>query len=135
MPIPDASLEGYAGLRGRVEEELGLLRESRSIEYKRSAPWDELKWRTIKACLAMANLRDGGLILVGVAEEGTEWKVTGIASHNNVKLLAISVGPLRSTPVICAKNGPEVLPQKDRLEQGAIYIRPEGLPQSRKVGG
>ena len=28
--------------------------------------------------MGMANLRDGGLIIIGVAERGTEWELTGI---------------------------------------------------------
>lgn len=78
MAIPDASLAGYSALKARIERELGFLREGRSIDYKRSAPWEDLQWKIIKTCLGMANLRDGGMIVVGVAEEGVDWKVSGI---------------------------------------------------------
>lgn len=42
--------------------------ETRVTEFKESQPFDVLKWKLVKACLAMANLRDGGCIIVGCDE-------------------------------------------------------------------
>jgi predicted HTH transcriptional regulator len=44
--------------------------ESRSVEYKCSETWDNLKNKIVKACLAITNLRDGGYIVIGVKREG-----------------------------------------------------------------
>ena len=43
-------------------------RESTNLEYKRSAPWQELRIAIIRTVLGMANTRDGGHIVVGVVE-------------------------------------------------------------------
>ena len=43
-------------------------RESTNLEYKRSAPWHELRIAIIRTVLGMANTRDGGHIVVGVVE-------------------------------------------------------------------
>jgi predicted HTH transcriptional regulator len=46
--------------------------ETSSCEYKQSAPWDDIKYRIAKTALGMANLRDGGLIIVGVESDDTD---------------------------------------------------------------
>ena len=42
--------------------------ETRVTEFKESQPFEVLKWKLVKACMAMANLRDGGRIIVGCDE-------------------------------------------------------------------
>ncbi len=42
-----------------------LRREDRSLEYKESHPWEELKNKIAKTTLGMSNIRDGGTIIVG----------------------------------------------------------------------
>lgn len=42
--------------------------ETRNTEFKESQPLDVLQWKLVKTCMAMANLRGGGRILIGVAE-------------------------------------------------------------------
>lgn len=51
--------------------------ETRSTEFKESQPFDVLKWKLVKACMAMANLRDGGRIVVGCDERDGVPKPTG----------------------------------------------------------
>ena len=48
-------------------------RESASLEYKQSAPWEDLRVGLIRTVLGMSNTRGGGNIVVGVTEsqEGT----------------------------------------------------------------
>lgn len=41
-------------------------REERFLEYKTSAPWDSLKEKVTKTAIGMANMRDGGTIIIGV---------------------------------------------------------------------
>lgn len=43
-------------------------RESASLEYKRSAPWDDLRVNLIRTVIGMANTRSGGRIVIGMAE-------------------------------------------------------------------
>ena len=42
--------------------------EARDLEYKESQPWDALKGKIARTAMAMANLRGGGAIVIGVAE-------------------------------------------------------------------
>ena len=57
--------------------------ETHATEYKRSAPWDDLKYRIVKTALGMANLRDGGQIVIGVeSDEADRLVATGMnVSH------------------------------------------------------
>ena len=43
--------------------------EERSLEYKQSAPWDELKLKIAKTAMGMANIRGGGTIVIGEAKK------------------------------------------------------------------
>ena len=82
MAFPTTQMSGYTGLKGRVDLALSRCQEQPWLDFKESQPWETLRWRLIKTIMAMAKLRDGGLILVGVAENGTAWELTGIKPHN-----------------------------------------------------
>ena len=56
--------------------------ESQRLEYKQSAPWSELKAKIVRTALAMANVRDGGLIVVGVAQVGSEFSAIGMSDSD-----------------------------------------------------
>ena len=45
--------------------------EERNLEYKRSTPWEgaEFREKLCRSIMGMANLRDGGAIVIGVSEE------------------------------------------------------------------
>ena len=60
MATPDLPLE--------IEAQVLLARELRSLEYKASMPWGDSGTRAkiAKACMAMSNLRDGGLVVLEV---------------------------------------------------------------------
>ena len=84
MAFPTTQMSGYTDLKGRIALALGRCQEQPWLDFKESQPWDVLRWRLLKTTMAMANLRDGGLIVVGVAERGTSWELTGItADHLN----------------------------------------------------
>jgi len=59
-------------------------REERNIEYKSSVSWNNPSPRAklIKSILAMANIRDGGLIVIGVNEEGDHFKPVGMSGED-----------------------------------------------------
>lgn len=76
--FPTSDLPGHENLHKRVCASLDYCEESRNIEFKRSAPWTDLKLKIIKTAMAMANLRDGGLIIIGVSEQGDTWELAGI---------------------------------------------------------
>jgi hypothetical protein len=54
--------------------------EDRPREFKRSAPWNELRHKIARAALAMANKRDGGLIILGVQHDGTGCIAAGVSA-------------------------------------------------------
>ncbi len=82
MAIPDSSLPGHAALHARVAHALDRCLEEMDVDFKQSAPWPDLKTRIIPSAQAMGNLRDGGLIIVGLAESGPSWLPTGIDSEH-----------------------------------------------------
>ncbi len=59
--------------RGVIEERakaaLEAPAEFASIEFKGNLPFESLKYKIAKTSMAMANLRDGGLIVIGVAQD------------------------------------------------------------------
>ena len=68
----------YEGLHAKSVEAIQASRETRWVEYKRSKPWADLQWKIIKAALGMGNLKEGGLVIIGMAEDNQEWSPTGI---------------------------------------------------------
>src|SRR5437588_3304353 len=78
MAFPTTQMSGHTDLKGRITLALSRCQEQPWLDFKESQPWDVLRWRLLKTIMGMANLRDGGLILVGVAEDGTASKLTGI---------------------------------------------------------
>ncbi|SCZ86146.1 AlbA family DNA-binding domain-containing protein [Nitrosomonas mobilis] len=69
MAFPTTRMSGYIDLNARISLALSRCQEQ---------PWPKLCWRLLKTIMGMANLRDGGLILIGVGEKGTTWELTGI---------------------------------------------------------
>ena len=82
MAFPTTQMSGYTDLKGRIDLALSRCQEQPWLDFKESQPWQVLRWRLLKTIMGMSNLRDGGLILIGVAENGNNWKLTGIASDH-----------------------------------------------------
>lgn len=59
MAIPTSNMLGHKELHDRVYNALDRCQESKSVDFKESAPWKNLKWQIIRTALAMGNLRDG----------------------------------------------------------------------------
>lgn len=55
-----------------------LSREERYLEYKESRPWNDLKTKIARTAMGMANIRDGGTIIIGVAKKGTQYEPKGM---------------------------------------------------------
>ena len=77
MPLPTTDMPGHAGLHERVTNALGSAVETPEVEFKESLPWEELKLKLVKAVLGIGNLRDGGLLIVGIAGRDLEWSFDG----------------------------------------------------------
>jgi predicted HTH transcriptional regulator len=79
--LASTDLEGYELLKERVEGSLKLLTEIRAVDFKDAAKWDEIKCSIPKDVLAMSNLRDGGIIIIGVSEKNERWELTGLTQE------------------------------------------------------
>jgi predicted HTH transcriptional regulator len=127
-----------------LEQRLEAGQETQSFEVKASMPWNVKS--LAKHILAMANIRDGGMILIGVddktfAREGTtaavrdtysidimrdqmaqyadphvDFSVTFPVDRDGRTYVAIHVASFRRVPVICRRDSEGTL-------AGAIYYR------------
>jgi predicted HTH transcriptional regulator len=62
------------------------------VEFKRSADFPSLQFRITKTAMAMANLRDGGMIIVGVAQDQQrQFVVEGIDATNEATFVQEAV--------------------------------------------
>lgn len=160
MPIPDSGLPGYDALRDRIDSALDALSEGRNIDFKESQPYETLKLKLIKAALAMPNVRNGGLVIIGVSERNDQWSPEGIhpahlATYDVDTLLdqihKFASPEVRVSVVIHRREARDYLvlamheieanvvvcrrngPEKSGIEMGRVYTRPAGKAQSRAV--
>jgi hypothetical protein len=130
------------------------------VDFKRSGGWDSLKWRIIETVLGMGNLRDGGVIVVGVAEEGDAWNLTGIAEEDlrsfdvdtvvdqvnsyvspHVKLTLVTLEEAGHIFLVLEvqefADTPLVCkkngPADSKLVEGGLYVRPPGLARTTRI--
>lgn len=164
MAIPTSDLPGHRGLQERVYAVLDTCIESQSVDFKESASWHALQHKIIRTTLAMANLRDGGIIVIGASERGDRWELTGISDEDlatyevdevidaihrfaspsvDVRLVLV---PYRDSRIFLTlqvfefADTPVVCrrdgPPNSGLKQGAVYIRPPGVARtSSALGG
>jgi len=72
-------------MANRREAALGAIRsrfEARDVDYAESQPFDVLKWKIIEGAMAMANLRDGGFLIVGVSQRSVHPELQGISDED-----------------------------------------------------
>lgn len=160
--IPTSDMPGHTKLHERVYNALDRCQESKSVDFKVSATWDDLKWQLIRTIIAMGNLRDGGIIVIGASENGDSWELTGIASDHlstyDVDDIIDAVNKHASPPVkieivlVKYRNGKNFLaiqvhefadtpfvckkngPDNYKtLYAGEFYVRPAGKPRTTKV--
>lgn len=159
--IPDSTLPGHKGVHDRALAALSRCAESQSVEFKRSISWEEIRIQLVRAAMAMSNLRDGGLVIIGVSEADDAWRLTGIEDQhlktyssddihdyvNKYTNVALSIDV-----VIVEHNGKRFLAlQVSEFDEvpvicrqnsadngrsfcaGDLFIRPRGKPQSIKI--
>ena len=155
--LPDGNGPGYVALSERVETALRLNSESPSVEFKAGGDWSTHKIDVIKTALAMSNLRDGGLIIIGrpqdralpegvctpdlatfdpdmmldhLAEYASPRVIVNMArfEFDAYKYVGIEVSEFDDLPVLCKKA------HDPNLKRGGVYIRPfTGRPRSTIV--
>lgn len=62
------------------------LAETASVEYKSPAPWGSIKQKIMRTAIAMANTRDGGYIVIGVAGKDGAYVPKGLGRISNTYL-------------------------------------------------
>ncbi|HEX6097075.1 MAG TPA: ATP-binding protein [Thermoanaerobaculia bacterium] len=157
MAIPTSDMPGHRALHDRVTAALDTCVESQSVEFKESAAWRVLELKIVRTALAMANLRDGGLLIIGVGERGTAWDVSGISDehlttydvdHVVETINRFASPPVAATMVTVSRNERRFLAiqiyefgdtpivcRRDGagLRQGAVYVRPPGISQTTEI--
>ncbi len=118
-----------------VEQALQLRSESKHLEFKEADNIDNLalKLKVIRAMLAMANNQDGGTIILGIADDGSQtgcsddviktWAFEDVSEQvskyadpyvtfdlevrefESRKFIRIYVDEFESVPIICKKDG------------------------------
>jgi predicted HTH transcriptional regulator len=159
--IPTSDLPGHQRLHQRTNSALETCQESQGVDFKESAAWEALKWRVIKSVLGMGNLRDGGIIVIGVSERGGSWNLEGISSDHlttyNVDTVIDQINAYISPSVeidivsVRDKAGKIFLtiqveefsetplvckkngPDGMGLVEGATFIRPPGMAKTTKI--
>lgn len=160
MSIPTSDMPGHKRLHDRAHDALDRCQESQGVDFKESAGWAAMQERIIKTVLGMGNLRDGGLIIVGVSERSPSWELTGIsdqdlATYDADNILSATnsfASPHVEMDIVVVKynDGKRYLAiqvhefeetplvckknsQSRALLEGAVYARPPGMPQTTRI--
>jgi predicted HTH transcriptional regulator len=154
-------MPGHRGLHDRVHDALDTCVESENVEFKESADATTLQHKLIRTAMAMANLRDGGVIIIGASERGESWNLTGILDEHlgsyDADELTDAINRFASPPIavnlilVPYREGPRFLalqvrefgetpivcrrdgPPGAQLKQGVLYVRPAGRPRTSEV--
>lgn len=162
MAIPTSDMPGLKELHDRVYNALDRCQESKSVDFKESAPWNVLKWQIIRTALAMGNLRDGGIIVIGASERDDTWDLTGVSSEHlstyNVDNIIDVINKFASPPIkievvtVSYRNQNTFLaiqvheftdspfvckkngPDNNKqIRAGDVFVRPPGKPRTTRV--
>ena len=156
-------MPGHAALHDRVTSALDTCVESQGAEFKESASWDALDAKLIRTAMAMGNLRDGGVIIIGASQRGSTWDLPGITPNHlatyDVDAVIEAINRYASPPMtvnlvtVKYRNGNTFLaieiaeftdtpfvckkdgPPNSKLRRGMLCIRPAGLAQTTEVRG
>lgn len=156
--FPTSDMPGHKRLHERVAVALDTCQEFQDVDFKESQPWDVLQWRIIKTSLAMANLRDGGIIVVGASERDQTWTLTGITAdhlatfdvdqiitkinafaspHVDIDIVLVKHRDMEYVAIqVHEFSSIPVVCRKNGdcgLAEGAVYVRPPGKAQTTRV--
>jgi predicted HTH transcriptional regulator len=159
--FPISTMPAHRRLHEITLATLDRCQEAQGVDFKESAPWDQLQWSIIRTVLGMGNLRDGGIIVIGISERSDTWDLTGISDsdletydYDDIldKLNSFISPPVEPEIALFEyRNGKTFLvfqinefedtpfvckkdcPQDSRLQKGALYVRPPGKPCTKKI--
>ncbi len=156
--IPKTDLQGYEALQKRVDATFQLLKESRAVDFKQSVKWKGYRIKFAETIMAMSNLRDGGIVIIGASEENDDWELKGITDEDlatydpdemidfvnkyaspvvNFDVVRHEVGKVQFLIISIHEFESEPVVCKrayDKdLRRGTIYIRPLGKPETRAI--
>jgi predicted HTH transcriptional regulator len=159
--IPSSDLPGHKQIRERVVSALQRCQESQDIDFKESVRWPDIQWKVTKSALGMGNLRDGGIIIVGVSQRNGKWTVSGITNSHlqtydpdvMVDQITKYVSPNVDLDIVTVEYDEKIFvairvreftetplvckksgPAGSDLLEGAIYIRPlAGRPRTTRI--
>lgn len=77
-------MHSYDAAEERAREAIRGGGEFPSVEFKGDACYSSLQYKIIKTCMAMSNLPDGGVIVIGVAQNGGRLEPVGVSLDNEV---------------------------------------------------
>ncbi len=156
---PSSDLAGHKQIYEKVKLALETCQESQAVEFTESQPWQDLRWKITRTSMAMGNLRDGGIIVVGISQRRQKWSLGGMRKVDlqtfDVDIINSQVNEYvsphvdltivlhrrenKSYVVVAAKefDHTPLVCKKSResegLYQGAVYIRPPGKAQTTRM--
>ncbi len=159
MAIPTTDMPGHKLLADKVDHALATCIESPAVEFMESQSWQGLRWGITKTVLAMGNLRDGGIILIGVSQRHGKWALKGISKRNLatynadevIEQINAYVSPAVALSIVTHEENRKsfliievkefhetpLVCKKNREDQGlyegAVYVRPPGKAQTKRV--
>lgn len=147
-----------AELSQELRRYVGAAREARGLEYKRSLDWSDPVHRAklVRSMMAMSNLRYGGVIVLGVADDGEPMGLTpqqaafwthdliapevskyaapyveftvaaGFIDDPATWFVVIQINEFAEVPVVCRSDG-------QGMKAGAIYVRSRRMHETAEV--
>ena len=159
--IPESTLPGHKQLHERAVAALDRCQEDRDIDFKQSAEWATLQWRVTHALLGLGNLRDGGLVIVGVSEDQGRWVLSGISDAHLatydpdiiINQVNAHISPHLDLDIVVVthRDGKRYLtlygrefgdaplvckkngPQNSGIVEGRVYVRPPGMARTTAI--
>lgn len=111
-------LESRAIIEQRVRDALELLIETPAVEFKGPQPFETLKYLLAQTAIAMANRRDGGLIIIGVSDANRVLSADGVDSATSASYV-----PERVTDFINGFAAPPIEIWVGSVEHGGkVYV-------------